>query len=362
MIRAVDNVSFAVEDGELLVLVGPSGCGKTTTLRLIAGLEEASGGSISMDGRVVNEVPAQSRDVAMVFQNHALYPHMSVFQNLAFGLTVRKCPGAEVERRVKEAAELLGLTECLGRRPEELSGGQRQRVAVGRAIVLRPKVFLLDEPLSNLDPHLRQQLREEIAQLHGRLAATMIYVTHDQIEALTLGERIVVMRAGVVQQVAHPMEVYRKPANLFVAGLFGSPPMNLFRGMVVSGADGLVFREQAPGGEGKSDPFTVPLPKTATGPMGSYVGKHVVLGVRPEDIALYCAADPPRRNGTVDAVVRLVQPLGPETHIRLDGGAHSFVVRAGSQEQPPVSQRVSVAFDMNKASFFDAATDKAIDW
>jgi multiple sugar transport system ATP-binding protein len=226
VIQAVNNVSLAVEDRDFLTVVGPSGCGKTTTLRLIAGLEEADSGNISIDGEVANDLPPKERDVAMVFQNPALYPHMSVFENMAFGLKLRKCPRSEIERRVGAAAEMLGLNGSLKRRPEELSGGQRQRVAIGRAIVRRPRIFLFDEPLSNLDAPLRAQMREEIARLHAELGATMIYVTHDQIEAMTLGQRVAVMDRGAIQQIGTPEEIYRRPANAFVAGFIGALPMN----------------------------------------------------------------------------------------------------------------------------------------
>jgi multiple sugar transport system ATP-binding protein len=226
VIQAVDNVSLVVEEREFLTLVGPSGCGKTTTLRLLAGLEEADSGNISIDGKFVTDSEPKERDVAMVFQNPALYPHMSVFENMAFGLKLRKCPRAEIERRVSAAAELLGLNGSLKRRPEELSGGQRQRVAIGRAIVRRPRIFLLDEPLSNLDAPLRAQMRDEIARLHAELVPTMIYVTHDQIEAMTLGQRVAVMHNGKIQQLGTPEEIYRRPVNAFVAGFIGAMPMN----------------------------------------------------------------------------------------------------------------------------------------
>ena len=244
-IRAVDDACLVVEDKELLVLVGPSGCGKTTNLRLIAGLEEPTTGTISINGQVVNDLPPKARDIAMVFQNHALYPHMSAYDNMAFGLTLRHHPKAEISKRVKDAAQILELTACLDRKPAALSGGQRQRVALGRAIVRQPKLFLLDEPLSNLDAQTRLQMRAEIARLHTRLAATMIYVTHDQVEALTLGHRIAVLKAGVIQQVADPMTVYQQPANLFVAGFIGSPPMNFFHGTLLAKGGMFCFQEQA---------------------------------------------------------------------------------------------------------------------
>ncbi|PYK57877.1 MAG: sugar ABC transporter ATP-binding protein, partial [Verrucomicrobia bacterium] len=238
-VRAVNNVSLTIEDREFLVLVGPSGCGKSTTLRMMAGLEEVSRGTISIDGKVVNDVEPKDRDVAMVFQNYALYPHMTVYENMAFGLKLRRYPRAEIDLRVSQAAEILGITPLLDRLPRALSGGQRQRVAVGRAIVRQPKAFLFDEPLSNLDAQMRVQMRMELSRLHQRLAVTMVYVTHDQIEAMTMGNRIAVLKNGEVQQIAGPLELYRRPANLFVAGFIGAPSMNIFRGVLSGDSDGL---------------------------------------------------------------------------------------------------------------------------
>ena len=272
-IRAVDNLSLVVEDKELLALVGPSGCGKTTTLRLISGLEEPTSGTISLNGQVVNRLPPKDRDIAMVFQNHALYPHMSVYENMAFGLKLRHFPKAEIDQRVKEAAQILDLGACLDRKPAALSGGQRQRVALGRAIVRRPKLFLLDEPLSNLDAQTRLQLRAEIARLHTRIGSTMIYVTHDQVEALTLGQRVAVMKDGVIQQVADPMTLYRQPANLFVAGFIGSPPMNFFDGTVSAEKDALVFEEQRSHGAALPQPITVLLDGVSALRLRGYLGK-----------------------------------------------------------------------------------------
>ena len=229
-VKAVDDVNLVINDQEFMVFVGPSGCGKSTTLRMVAGLEEISAGTITIDGKVVNDIPPKDRDIAMVFQNYALYPHMTVYKNMAFGLMLRKYPKAEIEQRVNEAADILGIRQLLERKPKELSGGQRQRVAVGRAIVRKPKVFLFDEPLSNLDAKMRVQMRTEISKLHHRLSATMIYVTHDQVEAMTMGDRITVMNAGKIQQVDTPLSLYNRPANLFVAGFIGSPTMNLFDG------------------------------------------------------------------------------------------------------------------------------------
>ena len=284
-IRAVDNLCLVVEDQELLVLVGPSGCGKTTTLRLIAGLEEPTGGAISINGQVVTGLPPKERDIAMVFQNHALYPHMSVYENMAFGLKLRHYPKAEIDQRVRDAAQILELADCLDRKPAAISGGQRQRVALGRAIVRRPRVFLLDEPLSNLDAQTRLQMRTEISRLHARLGSTMIYVTHDQFEALTLGHRVAVMKDGVIQQVAAPMDFYQQPANLFVAGFVGSPPMNFLHGTLLTKGDTVFFQEQAAGNPALSKPLSIQLDAGSVPTLRPYSGKGVVLGIRPEDIA-----------------------------------------------------------------------------
>src|SRR5436309_5695304 len=273
---AVRDANLVVEDKEFLVLVGPSGCGKSTTLRMIAGLEEISQGTISIDGRVVNDVEPKHRDIAMVFQNYALYPHMTVYENMAFGLKLRKFPRAETDQRVREAAEILGLKPYFDRLPKALSGGQRQRVAVGRAIVRKPKVFLFDEPLSNLDAHMRVQMRAEISKLHGRLGATMIYVTHDQVEAMTMGDRIVVMKDGIIQQVDEPIALYDNPKNMFVAGFIGSPPMNFFKGTIEQRSGGLWFVEAGNG-------FAVHVNDDMAKKLTGYVGRAVVFGSRPED-------------------------------------------------------------------------------
>jgi multiple sugar transport system ATP-binding protein len=359
-IRAVDDASLTVEDKELLVLVGPSGCGKTTTLRLIAGLEEVTEGSVAIDGRVVTDLAPKDRNIEMVFQNYALYPHMSVYENFAFGLKLRKYPKAEIEQRVKQAAGILGLAACLDRKPGELSGGQRQRVAVGRALVRQPKVFLFDEPLSNLDANLRRQMRAEISRLHRQLAATMIYVTHDQVEALTLGNRIAVMKDGVIQQVAAPMKLYRQPANLFVAGFIGSPPMNFFHGTLLAKGDALFFQEQAGKSPAVPNPITVQLDDAAPPPLRPYGGKSVIFGIRPEDIAygLQQADSPLGR--TVEAVVEVVQPMGSETYLDVTSHAHSFVVRVRPTEPVIVNQKLSLVFDMRHAHFFDPVTEQAI--
>jgi multiple sugar transport system ATP-binding protein len=360
-VRAVDNLSLQVGDHELLVLVGPSGCGKTTTLRLIAGLEEPTAGTISIAGQVVNQLPPKDRDIAMVFQNHALYPHMTAYENMAFGLKLRHYSRAEIERRVKDAAQILNLASCLDRRPPTLSGGQRQRVALGRALVRQPRLFLLDEPLSDLDAQTRLQMRAEIARLHSRLAATMIYVTHDQVEAMTLGQRVAVMNAGVIQQVAAPADLYHQPANRFVAGFIGSPPMNFFEGTLSEKGDVLVFQETGRDGLVDSNLITVPLGKAFRPASRSQVGKQVVLGIRPEQIAcLPMPADGLPEHG-MEAVVEVVQPLGSETYLHLAGHAHSFVARVSATDPFRAGQKVSLTFDARHAHLFDPGSGVAIE-
>jgi multiple sugar transport system ATP-binding protein len=323
--HAVRDVNLDIADGEFVVLVGPSGCGKSTTLRMVAGLEEATGGEIYIGDRLVNDVAPGDRDIAMVFQNYALYPHMSVYQNMAFGLKMRRTPWKEIDKRVREAAEILSIESMLDRRPRELSGGQRQRVALGRAIVREPKVFLFDEPLSNLDAKLRVQMRAEIARLHLRLKTTIIYVTHDQVEAMTLGDRIVLMERGVVQQVDAPMEIYRRPANRFVASFIGSPAMNFIPGSVQHG----VFRFESGGTNGSDSRVDVTYGELEVGngiPEGA-----AVLGVRPEDLL-------PRENGSQLGTVTLdvVEHMGHETiaHFALAGRDHMARLAADAGVQP----------------------------
>jgi multiple sugar transport system ATP-binding protein len=358
-VDAVRDLNLTVEDKELLVLVGPSGCGKTTTLRLIAGLEEVSKGTISIDGQVVNGVAPRERDIAMVFQHHALYPHMTARENLAFGLKLRKHSRAEITQRVGEAAEMLGLADCLDRRPEALSGGQRQRVALGRALVRKPKVFLFDEPLSNLDAQMRVQMRREIAQLHSRLAATMIYVTHDQVEALTLGDRIAVMRGGTLQQVAGPMELYRWPANLFVAGFIGSPPMNFFQGTVATENGGLFFQEEAvPAGTASG--FKLRVDGEMCSRLAGRTGKKVIMGIRPEHIAEKTGVADALAGQVVEALAGVVEPMGPETFLYAANGSHSFAARLRADFRVAAQQKVSLVFDMRHAHFFDPATEMEI--
>ncbi len=357
-VRAVDNVSLTVEDKEFVVLVGPSGCGKSTTLRLIAGLEDLSQGTISIDGTIVNKVEPKDRDVAMVFQNYALYPHMTVYENMAFGLKLRKYPRAEIERRVREAAEILGITPLLDRLPKALSGGQRQRVAVGRAIVRQPKAFLFDEPLSNLDAPMRVQMRMELAKLHQRLAATMVYVTHDQVEAMTMGDRIAVMKDGVIRQIASPIQLYDRPADLFVAGFIGAPPMNFFRGTLHEQGDSLGFLEDSPSNPAARNGFQLRLQPELAAPLTSRKGQSIVLGLRPEDVALI--PNGTRPDSAVEAVVELVEPLGAETFFHLNTGSHSFVARAGAAVRMALDQRVFVSFNLAKCHWFDPATTRVI--
>src|SRR6476620_1014553 len=300
-VHAVIDVNLQIRDKEFVVFVGPSGCGKTTTLRMIAGLEVISSGNISIDGQVVNDLAPMDRDIAMVFQNYALYPHMSVFDNMAFGLKMRKFAKAEIRTRVNEAADILGIGEYLKRKPRQLSGGQRQRVALGRAIVRHPQVFLFDEPLSNLDAKLRVQMRVELKKLHQRLGTTAIYVTHDQVEAMTLGDRVVVMRDGWVQQVGDPMTLYNEPANRFVAGFIGSPAMN-FADVRIAGENGGLWAE----GEG----IRLKVPAHMSNRLGGHAGKAVTLGIRPEDMRIARESDPAELN--LGAVVEVVERLGSE--------------------------------------------------
>jgi multiple sugar transport system ATP-binding protein len=346
---AVDDFNLEVEDREFIVFVGPSGCGKSTTL--IAGLEEISKGDVVIGDRRVNDIPPKDRDIAMVFQNYALYPHMSVRENLAFGLKLRKYPTAEIKKRVDDAAAILGLEPYLDRKPKALSGGQRQRVAVGRAIVRQPKVFLFDEPLSNLDAKMRVQMRTEITKLHQRLQATMIYVTHDQVEAMTMGDRIVVMKDGLVQQTAAPMEIYSRPANIFVATFVGSPQMNLLKGTLEDAPGGPIFRET--GGT-----ISCKLPQYAgVRPSGS----EVVLGIRAENIALVKNPEAPaecRFQGVVD----VVEPMGAETHIYVKTGeAHTIVCRSEAQIDHSI-QGNCLDFQINtsKVHLFDPETTMRI--
>lgn len=350
-VKAVKNIDLDVEDREFIVLVGPSGCGKSTTLRMIAGLENVTDGEVFIGDRLVNDVPPKNRNIAMVFQNYALYPHMNVFDNMAFGLKLRKYPRTEIKERVKEAANMLSIEEFLHRKPKELSGGQRQRVAVGRAIVRKPHVFLFDEPLSNLDAKLRIQMRTELNKLHIRLQTTMLYVTHDQVEAMTLGSRIAVMKDGYIQQIAEPVTVYDKPVNKFVASFIGTPPMNFIDGRIVQKSDKLFFDE------GK---FQVKVDDEMNSPLKKYVGKTITFGIRSEDIydKLFVTEAPPET--TITASVEVIEPMGSEVHLYLTTGLHSFIARVGAHAKPVINQDMDLVFDMSKVHFFDKESEKTI--
>lgn len=351
-VQAVKNADLVIEDKEFVVLVGPSGCGKSTTLRMIAGLEEISSGEIYIGDRLVNDVPPKDRDIAMVFQNYALYPHMTVYKNMAFGLILRKRPKAEIDQRVREAAEILGITALLDRRPKALSGGQRQRVAVGRAIVRQPKVFLFDEPLSNLDAKLRVQMRAEISKLHHRLQSTMIYVTHDQVEAMTMGDRIVVMLDGVIQQVAPPLTLYHHPVNKFVAGFIGSPPMNMIDGTLSAENGAVCFRD-------KALVFALTIPKAKAGALEHYVGKNITLGIRPEDMS----ANKDQRvidGVSIQAPIEVVEPMGSEINLYLTIGAQSITARIKSDVEPAVGSQFVLDVNLPNVHFFDIDTQKTV--
>ena len=339
---AVHDVSLEIRDGEFMVLVGPSGCGKSTTLRMIAGLETPSGGEIRIGDRVVNDMPPRDRDIAMVFQNYALYPHMTARENMAFALKLRKLGAAEIDRRVGEAAEALDIVRLLSRRPRELSGGERQRVALGRALVRQPSVFLFDEPLSNLDARLRVQMRREIARLHRLLAVTMIYVTHDQVEAMTLGDRIAVMHAGRVMQVASPAVLYERPANTFTAGFIGSPPMNLIPGRAAGGRLVVAGLEAS-----------LPVPH------GSADAGDVLLGVRPEHLRIVPAADGPGDAG-IPALVEIAEPLGHEVLLGLRAGDRELVARVPPDNAAAAGDRVLVRPDPARLHLFDAESGTRI--
>ncbi len=350
-VKAVDNVRFGVENKEFMVLLGPSGCGKSTTLRMIAGLEDITKGDIFIADKRVNNIPAKDRNIAMVFQNYALYPHMTVFENMAFGLKLRKYPKSEIISRVHEAADILGLKKYLDRKPKKLSGGERQRVAVGRAIVRKPTVFLFDEPLSNLDAKLRVQMRTELNKLHLRLQTTMIYVTHDQTEAMTMGNRIAVMKGGTLQQLADPLTIYDKPTNKFVAGFLGTPPMNFLNGKILKKESRLYFDE------GK---FQVKVNEKMYKKLDGYVGKDIVFGVRPEDIYDKLFTSQPAAENIIRVNCEVVEPMGSEVYLHLNTGLHQFIARVGSHNRPPINQEMDLVIDMSKVHFFDKETESAI--
>jgi multiple sugar transport system ATP-binding protein len=353
-VTAVHQISLDIQDREFVVLVGPSGCGKSTTLRMIAGLEEVTEGSIYIGDQRVNDVAPKDRDIAMVFQNYALYPHMTVYDNMAFGLKLRKYPKEEIKARVGEAAEILGIQELLGRKPKALSGGQRQRVAVGRAIVRKPKVFLFDEPLSNLDAKLRVQMRTEISKLHQKLGTTMIYVTHDQTEAMTMGDKIVLMKDGHVHQIDTPLNLYNHPVNKFVGGFIGSPSMNFFRGKVVR-KKGLRFVED--GGA-----FELPVPTHLQKPLSGATKHAIIVGLRPEHIGLKSTGARRSKTAPVRATVEVVEPMGNEIYLyctmRKDG--EQFVARVATAKEPPVGKPIDLVFDLTNLHVFDAKTEERI--
>ena len=352
-VTAVKNVSLGVENKEFLVLLGPSGCGKSTTLRIIAGLEEATEGKVYIGDKMVNNLPPKDRNIAMVFQNYALYPHMDVYNNMAFGLKLRKYPKDEIESRVKEAAGILGLSKLLNRKPRALSGGQRQRVAVGRAIVRKPLAFLFDEPLSNLDAKMRGEMRTEINRLHTRLQATMIYVTHDQTEAMTLADRIVVMNEGVIHQTGAPTEIYDKPVNKFVAGFIGSPPMNFADGKLIKNNSKIYFVET--GGR-----INVKLVDSMIPKVEGHIGKDLTFGIRSEDIydKLFVTDAPPEN--VVKVSCEVVEPMGSEVFLYLSTGRNTLIAKVGAHDNPSVNQDMDVVFDMNKVHFFNKSTERTI--
>jgi multiple sugar transport system ATP-binding protein len=346
---AINDLNLNIEDKEFLVLVGPSGCGKTTALRCLAGLEEVSSGNVMIGSQIVNDVAPKDRDIAMVFQSYALYPHMSVFDNMAFGLKLRKVPKADIKRRVEEAAQILGIEHLMKRKPRELSGGQRQRVAVGRAIVREPKVFLFDEPLSNLDAKLRVQTRAEISKLHHNLQTTFIYVTHDQTEAMTMATRIAVMNKGILQQLDTPQNLYDKPGNLFVAGFIGSPSMNFFPAHIRK--DGNDFYIDG-------DSFSVKIPEDKSGPYVSYVGKEIIFGIRPEDIHNPAFVPPGIHTAPVEVKVDVTELLGNEILLYLLIGSNSYVARVDPRTRFKVGDKVQVALNMDNFHIFDVSVDK----
>jgi multiple sugar transport system ATP-binding protein len=349
---AVKNISLNIEAGEFMVLVGPSGCGKSTTLRMVAGLEDISGGTIEIGGEVVNDLEPKDRGIAMVFQNYALYPHMTIFENMAFGLRIAKKNNDFITETVGRTAKALGLEKMLERKPQALSGGQRQRVALGRAIVRNPKVFLFDEPLSNLDAKMRVQMRSEISRLHAELGSTMIYVTHDQVEAMTMGDRICVMRDGLIMQIADPLTLYREPQNMFVAGFIGSPPMNLLKGTVQRRDGGLFFVESA-----ETNGLDVPLKGLLEPLAGKYVDKELVFGIRPEHIS----------NQSIDGLsaaatltVETSEPMGSESIVFFKGGSGSLIARIQGDHIFHLGEKVAVQLDLDKVTLFDPSTENVI--
>jgi multiple sugar transport system ATP-binding protein len=350
-VSVLERVDLDVADREFMVLVGPSGCGKSTALRLIAGLEEATEGEIAIGGRPVDGVPPRERDIAMVFQSYALYPHMTIRENLEFGLRMRRTPRPEMDRLVAEAGEILGLAPLFDRLPKQLSGGQRQRVALGRAIVRKPAVFLFDEPLSNLDARLRVQMRAEIKTLQQRLATTTVYVTHDQVEAMTMGTRIAVMKDGRIQQVGAPLEVYDRPANVFVAGFLGTPPMNLFRARV--GPAGAAL--EAAGGNGGG--FSIALPSAVAGRVSGRAGQEVLAGIRPEHLGETRGGE---AGASIPAVVEFLEQLGDEGIVHARAGNVALLGKLDAHASPRAGDRIALRFDPSRLHLFDAETERRL--
>jgi multiple sugar transport system ATP-binding protein len=349
---AVKNINLDIPDGEFMVLVGPSGCGKSTTLRMIAGLERVTSGTISIGGQVVNNLEPKDRGIAMVFQSYALYPHMNIFKNMAYGLEVMKKTKEFIADMVGRTAKALQLDHMMDRKPQALSGGQRQRVALGRAIVRNPKVFLFDEPLSNLDAKMRVQMRSEISRLHNELGTTMIYVTHDQVEAMTMGDRICVMRDGVIMQVADPLSLYLRPENLFVAGFIGSPPMNLLKGKVQQRNGSLHFVEN-----GEKDVLTFPLKGPLQALASKYVGREIVFGIRPENIS----NEPKEGSSTpVTMSVEIAEPMGSESLVYLRSGTGYVIARIHGEHLFQLNEQVTVQLDLDKVALFDPETEQVI--
>jgi multiple sugar transport system ATP-binding protein len=348
---AVEDLTLEIQDKEFLVLVGPSGCGKTTALRCIAGLEETTGGEIYIGERLVNDVSPKDRDIAMVFQNYALYPHMNVYDNMAFGLKLRKFPRSEIQRRVKEAAEMLGLGGLLNRKPKELSGGQRQRVALGRAIVREPKVFLMDEPLSNLDAKLRVQTRAELIKLHRRLGITTIYVTHDQTEAMTMGDRIAVLNDGRMQQVDRPLELFNRPVNMFVAGFIGSPAMNFMQATLEAEDGRLCVR---------TDALRLALPEPHAARVRERAGKPVVFGIRPDDIYDRSLAPAVTEGAAAQLSVDVTEPMGSTVYVYLTAGRDALIADVDAETKAKDGEPLEVVFDMSRSHLFDPETEVAL--
>ncbi|HZF09236.1 MAG TPA: sn-glycerol-3-phosphate ABC transporter ATP-binding protein UgpC [Thermoanaerobaculia bacterium] len=350
-VRVIEDLNLDIEDEEFMVLVGPSGCGKSTALRMIAGLEEITGGTIEIGDRVVNDVPPKDRDIAMVFQSYALYPHMSVRENLEFGLKIRKTPKDEMARRVDEAAQILGITPFLERKPKQLSGGQRQRVALGRAIVRKPAVFLFDEPLSNLDAKLRVQMRAEISKLQKRLQTTTVYVTHDQVEAMTMGHRIAVMNAGRLQQVGTPLEVYDRPANLFVASFIGTPPMNFVPATLKDG-----------GATVAASGFALPVPAPLRAATAKLEGKKVVLGIRPENLRGVGGGERTEDGPTTKlaGTVEFVEPLGHEVIVHVKVGEDLLVAKLEPHRAPEMGDSIELAVELGALHLFDAQSEERL--